>query len=323
MTGALTTGGVAFALVLALAPLCKSIARRSGAVNRPRTDRWHQQPIPLLGGVAIAGAVGLALAVVRVGDQRLLTLLAGAFAMAVVGLIDDLRPIRPQIKFVLQILTASAMAALGLQLHLSPYPSLDVLLTLLWVVGITNAFNLLDNMDGLSAGMAVDRGLLPVRIQRSHWQLERRGAVAGGRRRRARIPHLQLQSRAIFMGDSGSMFLGFTLSGIALIGTRLSGPDIFFVLLIPVAMMGLPIFDTTLVTIVRTLEGRPLSQGGRDHPRIAWWLWASRSEGPCSCSTASPSSAGSSPSRLTPGRSRPRLSSRRSLRLASRSSVCI
>ena len=67
------------------------------------------------------------------------------------------------------------------------------------------------------------------------------------------------------MGDSGSMFLGFTLSGIALIGTREMASDIFFVLLIPVAMMGLPIFDTTLVTIVRTLEGRPLSQGGRDH----------------------------------------------------------
>src|SRR5262249_21668757 len=69
----------------------------------------------------------------------------------------------------------------------------------------------------------------------------------------------------IFMGDSGSMFLGFTLSGIALLGTREMASDVFFVLLVPAAMMGLPIFDTTLVTIVRTLEGRPLSQGGRDH----------------------------------------------------------
>src|SRR5205823_9232519 len=69
----------------------------------------------------------------------------------------------------------------------------------------------------------------------------------------------------IFMGDSGSMYLGFTLSGITLLGSREMASDIFFVLLVPAAMMGLPIFDTTLVTIVRTLEGRPLSQGGRDH----------------------------------------------------------
>ena len=69
----------------------------------------------------------------------------------------------------------------------------------------------------------------------------------------------------IFMGDSGSMYLGFTLSGITLLGTHEMASDIFFVLLVPAAMMGLPIFDTTLVTIMRTLEGRPLSQGGRDH----------------------------------------------------------
>src|SRR5204862_5957913 len=69
----------------------------------------------------------------------------------------------------------------------------------------------------------------------------------------------------IFMGDSGSMFLGFSLAGIALIGTREMASDIFFVLLVPAAIMGLPIFDTTLVTIMRTVEGRPLSQGGRDH----------------------------------------------------------
>src|SRR5262245_28403684 len=128
MTAVLTTGGVAFVLVTALVPLCKAIAQRTGAVNRPRVDRWHQQPIPLLGGVAIAGAVGLSLAVLPVRDPRLLTLLGGAFAMALVGFLDDLRPVRPQTKFVLQILTASAMAALGLQLHLTPYPSLDVLL---------------------------------------------------------------------------------------------------------------------------------------------------------------------------------------------------
>jgi UDP-GlcNAc:undecaprenyl-phosphate GlcNAc-1-phosphate transferase len=138
-------------------------------------------------------------------------------------------------------------------------------LTILWVVGITNAFNLLDNMDGLSAGTAVIAAafLFAFSVSVNNITLAVLCLALGG----GALGFLlyNFNPARIFMGDSGSMYLGFTLSGITLLGTREMASDIFFVLLVPAAMMGLPIFDTALVTIVRTLEGRPLSQGGRDH----------------------------------------------------------
>ncbi|MCA1648611.1 MAG: hypothetical protein LC797_25160, partial [Chloroflexi bacterium] len=130
---------------------------------------------------------------------------------------------------------------------------------------ITNAFNLLDNMDGLSAGTAVIAAafLFAFSVSVSNLTLAVLCLALGGGALGFLI--YNFNPARIFMGDSGSMYLGFTLSGITLLGSREMASDIFFVLLVPAAMMGLPIFDTTLVTIVRTLEGRPLSQGGRDH----------------------------------------------------------
>ncbi|HET6318692.1 MAG TPA: hypothetical protein VFG86_19740, partial [Chloroflexota bacterium] len=128
-----------------------------------------------------------------------------------------------------------------------------------------NAFNLLDNMDGLSAGTALIACffLMAFSLEVGNLGLAGLCLTLGG----AALGFLiyNVNPARIFMGDTGSMYLGFTLSGITLLGSREMASDIFFVLLIPVAMMGLPIFDTTLVTIMRTLEGRPLSQGGRDH----------------------------------------------------------
>ncbi len=265
MSAVLTAGGVAFVLVTALVPLCKRMARRIGAVDRPRIDRWHRDAVPLLGGVAIAGAVALALAVVPVRDPRLLTLLAGAFVLAAVGLLDDLRPIRPQTKFVLQILTASAMAELGLQLLLKPYPSLDVLLTLFWIVGITNAFNLLDNMDGLAAGIAAITAAFRLLFFLNDGDLQAAqvaAAVVG-----ASLGFLihNFNPASIFMGDAGSLFLGVLVSGLGLVGTFAYSRSTVSVLLFPVLLLLVPIFDTTLVTLARTWAGRPISQGGRDH----------------------------------------------------------
>ena len=154
----------------------------------------------------------------------------------------------------------------GVQIGTPWLGAVAIPLTILWVVGITNAFNLLDNMDGLSAGTAVIAAAFLFAFSVSVGNLGTGGAVPGARRRRrSGFLIYNFNPARIFMGDSGSMYLGFTLSGITLLGTREMASDVFFVLLVPVAMMGLPIFDTTLVTIVRTLEGRPLSQGGRDH----------------------------------------------------------
>jgi UDP-GlcNAc:undecaprenyl-phosphate GlcNAc-1-phosphate transferase len=259
---ALALGVVISAL---LTPLVGRWARAHGMVATPRQDRWHRKPTPLLGGVAIYGATMLVIVGLAHVDLRLLGLLAGGTLLFVTGLIDDWRRLRPHIKLIAQILAACLLILGGVRIETSTLSAIAIPLTILWVVGITNAFNLLDNMDGLSAGTAAiaafflfgfsvsvgDPGMAVLCL-----------AVAG-----AALGFLiyNFNPARIFMGDSGSMFLGFTLSGIALLGTREMASDVFFVLLVPAAMMGLPIFDTTLVTIVRTLEGRPLSQGGRDH----------------------------------------------------------
>jgi UDP-GlcNAc:undecaprenyl-phosphate GlcNAc-1-phosphate transferase len=234
-------------------------------VAKPRQDRWHQKPTPLLGGVAIYVATLLVVLNFVHLDARLIGLVAGGTLLFMTGLIDDWRHLRPHTKLIVQIIAACVLIVGGVQVETYSLATVAIPLTILWVVGITNAFNLLDNMDGLSAGTALIAAAFLFAFSVS---VQNAGAAVmalavGG----AALGFLvyNFNPARIFMGDSGSMFLGFMLSGIALLGTREMASDVFFVLLVPAAMMGLPIFDTTLVTIVRTLEGRPLSQGGRDH----------------------------------------------------------
>lgn len=256
---------LSFAMATMLTPLVGRWATARGMVAQPRQDRWHKKPTPLLGGVAIyAGATTVILAFSQL-DSRVLGLVIGGAVLFVTGLVDDRYRLKPHHKLVIQILAACILIAGGVQLETSNLAIISIPLTIVWVVGLTNAFNLLDNMDGLSAGTATVASCFLFALSLS---LGNAGlgllclAVAG-----ASLGFLifNFNPARIFMGDSGSMFLGFTLSGIALLGAREMASDVFFVLLVPAAMMGLPIFDTTLVTLVRTVEGRPLSQGGRDH----------------------------------------------------------
>jgi UDP-GlcNAc:undecaprenyl-phosphate/decaprenyl-phosphate GlcNAc-1-phosphate transferase len=257
--------GLAFGIAVVLTPLIARWARARGIVANPRQDRWHKNPTALLGGVAIYIATTIAILVFVRFDTRLLGILGGGALLFVIGLIDDWRHLRPHTKLIAQIVAACALVVAGVQVGTMNLAPIAIPLTILWVVGITNAFNLLDNMDGLSAGTAAIAATFLFAFSMSVGNAAialLALAVAGGA---VGFLIYNFNPARIFMGDSGSMFLGFTLSGIALIGTREMASDIFFVLLVPAAMMGLPIFDTTLVTIVRTLNGRPLAQGGRDH----------------------------------------------------------
>jgi UDP-GlcNAc:undecaprenyl-phosphate/decaprenyl-phosphate GlcNAc-1-phosphate transferase len=198
-------------------------------------------------------------------DARLAGLVGGGTILFVTGLIDDIRPLKPHTKLIAQIAAACVLVFGGVSIGSPWLAAVSIPLTILWVVGITNAFNLLDNMDGLSAGTAAIAAafLFAFTYSVGHLEFAALSLALGG----AALGFLiyNFNPARIFMGDSGSMYLGFTLSGITLLGTHEMASDVFFVLLVPVAMLGLPIMDTTLVTIVRTLEGRPLSQGGRDH----------------------------------------------------------
>ena len=261
---------VAFIVAVALVPLCRWIAAKTGAVAHPRNDRWHRDTIPLLGGVAIA----LATLIVEVAmgmPRQIAAVGATAFVIFLVGFVDDLLHLKPFTKLIAQIALASTLVYFNYSLGWLDSRLLDNLLTILWVVGLTNAFNLLDNMDGLCAGTAL---IVSVTLMVGFLTGATRdsagpeiaflavlaGAVAG-------FLVYNFPPASIFMGDSGALMLGFSLAALTLSnqGVRGSRSDVLSVIAGPVFVLLIPIFDTTLVTVLRLFAGRSPARGGRDH----------------------------------------------------------
>jgi UDP-GlcNAc:undecaprenyl-phosphate GlcNAc-1-phosphate transferase len=265
LTSLALPGVLALAVSVVVTAGVRRVATLVGVVAVPKADRWHRERIPLLGGVALAVTVGFAVLVSPVRDRSIAILLGGAFTLFVVGLVDDLRPLKPQTKLLAQILVATTLAALGLQLRLTGVPFLDVLVTLVWIVGITNAMNLLDNMDGLAGGIAAIAVsfrlvffLMDGNVEGATFAAIVLGALVG-------FLLFNFNPASIFMGDAGSLFVGTLVSGLSLVGGWPYSRGVASVLLFPVLILLVPIFDTTFVTLARTLAGRPISQGGRDH----------------------------------------------------------
>ncbi len=257
-----------FALAALTTPLAARIAYRAGAICQPRADRWHRTPTPLLGGIAIYTAVLIGAAGLGPLDGRLLSLLAATTLVFVLGLVDDLRTLPPHVKLLGQLAAACVLLAGGVRIELGDAPALtavELALTMLWVIGITNAFNLLDNMDGLSAGTAAIAGamLFVHSAGRGDTALALLGLVVAGAAAGFLVHNFH--PARVFMGDCGSMTLGLVLAGLALMSAQALPTDTYLDLLLPVAILGLPIFDTALVMIVRRAHGRPIYLGGRDH----------------------------------------------------------
>jgi UDP-GlcNAc:undecaprenyl-phosphate/decaprenyl-phosphate GlcNAc-1-phosphate transferase len=244
---------------------CRPLAHRIGVVARPRGDRWHQRPIPLLGGLALAAGTLAAVAPWVDPGAPLFVIVVGAAASVMVGLLDDLRPLKPQTKLTAQLLVAAAAVSTGLRLPVTGVIWLDVLVSLLWLVALSNAFNLLDNMDGLAAGVAAIAALAHAVLFAATGETAAAAlAVALGG---ACVGFLVYNSHpaSMFMGDAGSLFLGFTVGGLSLVasaGTPAGSP---MALLLPALIVLVPIFDSAFVTVHRLAAGRPISQGGRDH----------------------------------------------------------
>jgi UDP-GlcNAc:undecaprenyl-phosphate GlcNAc-1-phosphate transferase len=257
---------VAFGLSLALVLICERLARRFGVVARPTADRWHRQTVPLLGGVAIVVATIVPVLVAAGTAANFVALVLLAAGMAAIGLVDDVRHLSPQAKLLAQLLLGSVLLYMGFALRLTGLGLLDVFLTLFWIVGVTNAFNLLDNMDGLSGTIAIVTAAF--RLVFFHWEGDSAGvlvatafigAVAGFLVR-------NLPPAKIFMGDAGSLFLGFFLAGLSLASSSYPySRGVAAVLVIPVLLLSIPIFDTAFVTVTRILGGRRIDVGGRDH----------------------------------------------------------
>jgi UDP-GlcNAc:undecaprenyl-phosphate GlcNAc-1-phosphate transferase len=288
-----------FFLAFLLTPLVRRAALGIGAVDRPDDRRVHQWPIARLGGVAIAASFFFTFLAAAMVDYFFGPLsyfdpapwpglFLGAGVMVLLGAWDDVRPLKASTKFLVQLGAAGLALGFGFQIHALPllgHPIssqlLSIPLTLLWILLVTNAFNLIDGLDGLSGGLAFIAGLTLLAISLVRGDVQTAllvtvlcGAIGG-------FLQYNFHPASIFMGDSGSLFLGYVLSLIAL---RSSAKGVTAVaILAPLLALGLPLFDTLLAVVRRFLRavhllevangryrllfagGRSLFEADRDH----------------------------------------------------------
>ena len=259
----------ASALAWWLTPVALRFARRREILDLPGGHKSHRSAVPYLGGLAIAAAFSLAVMIAAAvhrppsGLRELGTILAVALGLAVVGLVDDLRGLGVVVRLGAQFGAGVALWSLGAGTQLVDGAGIDLVITVLWVVGITNAFNLLDNMDGLSAGVAAIAAstFAVIAAMNGQYLVAALGAALAGCA--AGFLRHNFHPAVIYMGDAGSLFLGFLLAYLG-VKLRFEGPTsvTFFV---PVTVLGVAILDTTLVTVTRLQHGLSPFLGGRDH----------------------------------------------------------
>jgi UDP-GlcNAc:undecaprenyl-phosphate GlcNAc-1-phosphate transferase len=273
----------AAALTFAVAgtPVARRLALRTGTLDYPQARKIHVAPMPLLGGAAIY--IAFILALLLFGDRFYISQAVGIFLGATItsffGVWDDRGRVHPLLKLAVgQPLAAFILWASGVRVTFLPHPALNLAVTVLWVVGISSALNLLDNMDGLSGGVgAIAAAFFLVLAAMSGQYLVGSlaaallGACVG-------FLYYNFNPASIFMGDGGSLFLGFVL---AAVGIKLRFPSNVpqVTWMIPVLVLGLPIFDTTLVVVSRLRRGlNPLTHPGKDHisHRLVAMGWSQR-----------------------------------------------
>jgi UDP-GlcNAc:undecaprenyl-phosphate/decaprenyl-phosphate GlcNAc-1-phosphate transferase len=272
--GFLAFGIALFASLMLTAPV-RALALRVGMVDLPGPRKVHMQPIPLLGGLAMWGAIMLAILFAFDGPARAqsLGIVTGATLVAAVGFLDDKGWLHHQIKlFVAMPIAAVILLASGV--HAQVFENfvsgnfgyaLDAALTVVWVVGITASFSILDHMDGLCAGVAAMSSIFFAMIAYLNGQTlvtTLAAAVLGGA---TGFLRWNFKPAKIFMGDGGAMFLGFLMATLGL-KLRLEHANSISGWLVPILILGATIFDTTLVTISRSRRGLiPFTTPGKDH----------------------------------------------------------
>jgi len=284
---------VAIALVgaivtLLVTPLVRAFALRRGLVDYPGGRKVHTHAIPRLGGVAIFAGVMAAVATQAAGERflgwggtlvgggtaraRVLGVLIGLTLVFLVGLVDDLRSLSPGVKFTGQLLAAIVVVASGLRIQYvgDPFAGglvdlglLSIPITLLYIVAFTNVINLIDGLDGLAAGVSAiaAASLLVLAAQGNRLEAAALAAAVIG----ACVAFLRynFNPASIFMGDSGALFLGFTLATISLMGVMKSTAAI--ALAVPLLIVGVPIFDTASAIVRRVMHNRPIQEADKGH----------------------------------------------------------
>lgn len=260
-----TVGGAVFAVSAGATLAVRALARRRGWMVAPRADRWHREPTALFGGLGVLAGLVAGLLAFTPMTWPLPGLLALTCGMAAVGLADDTRELRPQSKLVAQIAAGLLLYLLDFHFNAAWPWLLDLAVVVFWVVAITNAMNLLDNMNGLCAGVAIIAAGFRFLFYAGDGNAAGAmlavifAAAVGG------FFVFNFPRASIFLGDTGSFVVGFFLAAINLTSGEAYSRGLFSVLAFPVLVLALPIFDTAFVSVVRWLSGRAVSQGGRDH----------------------------------------------------------
>lgn len=253
-----------FFLTVLSVPVVSRLATRWKCIAEPTGDRWHSRATPTGGGLAFFLPVFLVALFCSPDLRSIAPFLVIAAAMFCVGIYDDLRQLSPATKLLAQIIAASSALFFGYRLNFFSWGLFDILFTAAWIIGLTNALNLLDNMDGLAGGIgliaAVYLAFLFHQQGDQNYQLVAlalAGALAG-------FLIFNFHPASIFMGDAGSLFLGVSLS-LLTIHANGQASNILSLIAVPACILLVPILDTTLVTVTRLLRGQPISQGGKDH----------------------------------------------------------
>lgn len=255
--------------VLALTPALRGLAKHLRFLDYPNTIKVHRTPTPLMGGIAVAlaslASAAAALALINYPySAKIVGFMSGGLIVVVLGLADDANGMRPVVKLAGQAAAAAVMMLSGGLVGLPFHPVISFVLGLIWMVGLMNAFNFLDNMDGITAGIASIATFGIFTLALGHGQVLTAIAaiaVAGGA---LGFLMYNFSPASIFLGDAGSLFLGYVVGGLSMRAVAYAGAD-SSAIVIPVLMLAYPIFDASLVTIARLADGRDVAQGGKDH----------------------------------------------------------
>lgn len=266
---------VAFSIALAVAyfitPRVMELAIKVGALDAPDERKVHKGMIPRMGGLAIYAAFVLAVLASMHINREIMGLLVGGTVILIVGIIDDLKPLPAKVKLLGQIVAAAVLVMFDIRIDWLTNPFGDMLyvdylaipLTILWVVSLTNTVNLIDGLDGLAAGVSTIASvtILLVALQQNFWTVAILTAALAG----SALGFLQhnFNPAKIFMGDTGSMFLGYMLAAISILGAVKSAATI--ALIVPIVALGLPILDTAFAIIRRYMSGRPIFKPDKGH----------------------------------------------------------
>ena len=267
---------VAFLITFASTPLAEKIAYRIGAIDVPKDKRrMHKKPIPRLGGIAIFFGFIASLLCFATLTPEYLGIIAGALIIVGLGVVDDRKPVKAIYKLLVQIVAALIVALSGVKIEIFSNPNLfspdnyiilgklAVPVTVIWIVAITNAVNLIDGLDGLAAGVASISSicLLIISLMVSETNIAVFTACVAGACF-GFLPY-NFNPAKIFMGDSGALFLGFILACISIEGVFKGYAVISFA--VPLLIMALPIFDTTVAILRRIKNKKPIMEPDRGH----------------------------------------------------------